>query len=84
MLAMDKSAYVGIVISVGYELWCECGKPDHSFWFAQFLAESEENYTLVVIRCLQVLIAEKGEDWIANQGLLGVCEALIDVLGHWD
>jgi hypothetical protein len=84
MLAMDSRLLVGVVISVGYEIWCECGKPDQELWFAHFLAESEENYTWVVVRCLQTLVAKKGDAWLSSQGLIGVCGALVNILDHWD
>ena len=69
---------------MGYELWYEEGEPDQELWFAKFLVEREENYTLVVLRCLQVLGVEKGHEWIYNQGLYPLCEEFVEALSYWE
>ncbi len=83
MLTMDKKAYIGIVIRVGHELWLECHKPEQEHWFAHFLEESEENFTLVVLRCIQVLCELKGDEWVYTQGLELICEDLVEALDYW-
>ena len=81
---MDEDAYLGVVIQVGRELWHECGKPRVDYWFAKFLDECEENYTLVVCRCIQIVGQRKGVDWVYEQGLELLCAHFVNALSNWD
>lgn len=81
---MEKEDFVTLVKISAYEIWSSEGRPEGAAdWFSEFLRESEENYTLVVLISLSLLNLLWGDLRFEEVDLKLVVNSIAEALLLW-
>ena len=80
---MEKRDFEATVRIVAYEVWEKKGKPVGKTWIIDFLHESEENYTLMIVASLEVLWRIREGLWFENKTLETLVDHIANALLIW-
>jgi hypothetical protein len=82
---MEDYDFMEVVIEIAYFLWDVFGQhEEHSrIWCSKFTLESSDNTRFFIGCCLTLIRADRGEEWMIEQGVRGLIAKLFSRLNRY-